>query len=266
MKQLRALLKGSLLFLCFIYSITALQATTISAAPTGGIAIEGEIKPGDYKKFLLFRLDLFLKSKVVGNHVFLDSPGGNVEEALEFAEFFSTYLFSTYVLDGKSCFSACTIIWAGGVERNLERTGRLGFHRLSFKEKELDIQKTKSALTPANLKVIAFFKEVGFPNSIIEKMNETAPTDLFIIDLRWLINQDLITAISYQPIFLDVVEKRCGVNPTTAPFKSNQSYTDDIKVKFSKWLDCAEKVKDANRELQHAKTMRELNIKVHPSR
>lgn len=257
MNLFRALFNRSLFLLCIACCFGPLQAATMSAGFKGlGVAIEGEIKPGDFEKFIEFKIANKSNPRMSADVVFLNSPGGNVKEALKFAKAFSSSFYSTFVLDGKSCFSACTMIWAGGVDRTIMGTGRLGFHRLSFSAKEVDVKKSKAILDPENSKVVAFFKDVGLPNSLIEKMNETAPTDLFIVNERWLIDHELNLAIRYQPAFLDVVEKRCGAEPTTEMFRKNQPLSQEILAKFNKWLECAEDVKDANHNLRINEAMK----------
>jgi hypothetical protein len=58
--------------------------------------------------------------------VVLDSPGGNVDEAMQVAAMVGLRRLSTGV--SRRCSSACTIIFAAGTERILLPSGKLGFH------------------------------------------------------------------------------------------------------------------------------------------
>ena len=227
-------------------------AADFSAGPQGvGVLIEGKIKPGDFQKYTEFRNANVSDQKLWAAMVTLNSPGGDVAEALKFAESFTSEFASTYIPSDGKCFSACTLMWAGGVDRTILGHGQLGFHRLSFTNREIDVKKSKAILEPANTRIAEFLKTVGLPSVLIDKMNETAPTDLFIVDPDWLVEHGLDLAIRYQPVFLDVAEKQCGVDPTTVVLKFNLTYTQEVKSKYGNWLVCTEAVKEANRQLQY---------------
>ena len=194
-----------------IFALSVLAAVTFCGQPMAaefavgprgfGVSIVGEIKKGDFERFKSFTLgDINQKNNRVSfDFVFLDSPGGSVEEALQFADLLTQNFSMTVVPRGKRCFSACTIIWAGGVDRFLERDATLGFHRLSFNTKEVDVKKSKAKTDPANKIVAAFFRDVGLPALLIDKMNETSPSDRYVVNYRWLIEHELDRTITYQP-------------------------------------------------------------------
>ena len=212
-----------------------------------GILIAGEIKRGDFDRLLEFipTYNLKHKNKLSGDYYFLDSPGGDVEEALKIGSYLSKNYSSVILNKGSRCFSACTIIFAGGVQRLVFSSAKLGFHRMSFSRKEIDVEKTKNEIDLENKKVIDFFNEVGFPTVLITKMNETSPTDIYIVDVRWLIEHELDSTISFQPYFLDVVEKNCGANPSFATKHGQRMNVTEIHAAFD-WEQCLKGVRDAN--------------------
>lgn len=233
-------------------------AAEFSVGPNGkGISIEGEIRPGDYEVFR----DKWLLPKVLSrtrvdiDAVYLNSPGGSVRDALKFGALFSENLSTTFVLRGNRCYSACTIIWAGGADRMLEIDAHLGFHRLSSTSKDVDIKKSKAQIAPIMQTVTAYFREVGFPTLLIDKMNETPPSDMFLVDLRWLLEHKLDRTVAVQPAYLDVVEKQCGTDPTLALSKQNRAITSDDRQAYLSWALCGEGIKDANREIAYKKTI-----------
>jgi hypothetical protein len=61
--------------------------------------------------------------------VVLDSPGGDVDEAMRVATMVRLRRLVTGV--SRRCSSACTIIFAAGIERILLPSGKLGFHGCS---------------------------------------------------------------------------------------------------------------------------------------
>lgn len=147
------------------------------------------------------------------DNVYLNSSGGDVEEALLFARLFKVRLVNSWVQNGAICFSACTMIWASGAQRSVVDGGSLGFHRLTFREKELDVRKSQAYVDPETEKVTAFLRSVGLPSLLIDKMNETPPTDIYRVNYDCILEHKLGLAMAYRPDFLDVVEKQCGATP-----------------------------------------------------
>jgi hypothetical protein len=225
------------------------SSAEFSVGPHGfGVSIVGPLKRDDYIRFNYFMLKNIRKADY--DTVFLNSPGGDVEEALMFAQRFRTH-FSTVVVEaGSKCFSACTIVWAGGVERYLFDDAKLGFHRLSTTSNEIDVNKVKRRVDPVSKKVSDFFTETGLPRALIDKMNETPPTDMFVIDMRWLVENGLDRTVAYQPSFVDVVERRCGIDPTSIAAKESRQLSAEEQDSLMKWMLCADSVKVANRNLK----------------
>ena len=104
-------------------------------------SISGEIEKGDFARFLKItdsdneNIDQNWDIKTA---ICLDSPGGNLSEAIFFADHFYNVGFSTVIPDGAACLSACSIMFMMGthyfgevsrIDRMLHVTGRLGFHR-----------------------------------------------------------------------------------------------------------------------------------------
>jgi hypothetical protein len=115
--------------------------------------------------------------------------------------------------------------------------------------KELDVTKSKAVTDPTKRKLTTFFSDVGIPSLLVEKMNQTPPTDIYIVDTRWLIDHELDKAIAYQPAFLDVVEKKCGADPTIVSYKQGRSASPEESEAFNRWLMCENGVQEHNREI-----------------
>lgn len=248
----------AVLLFSFTFAANA-GAAEFSIPPNGlGISIEGEIKTGDFDRFIaLGAYNLQHKISFNPDYIYINSTGGNVEEALKFAKSFSDFFSTVVVAQNNVCFSACTIIWAGGVHRVLHKGARLGFHRLSLINKVMDIDKFKAKINPENDKVTEFFRQVGFPKLIVEKMNETSPSDIYIVDSRWLIDHELDRVVFDQPAFLDVVEQQCGPDPTTDAYKKMRSdLTESEMEKLKEWFKCSNRVKKVNREIRFNNTMK----------
>lgn len=210
-----------------------------------GVAIQGRIEKGDYQKFRNFLHDG--DNLWRAHRVFLESPGGNVAEALMFANLFEKSFTSTYVVG--TCNSACFIMWAGGVERTLIGAGSLGVHRISVSNPDADLRRIKNLVSPVARDVSAYLSDLGIPRAVIDKMNETPASSIFKIDHFNLQSSDLYKAMSYQPAYLDVVEQFCGPDPD--PYagmyireKTRDSGTIDA---IKKWADCMSDFRQQNR-------------------
>ena len=227
----------------------AVPRTTVGAEivlTRNGISISGPIARGDYGKFAAFvidpaypeRFDAFLIA------INLDSPGGDVAEAMKIASLLDQSFAQTFVRKGALCASACFLMWAAGVIR--VNAGTLGVHRLSLASSSTDVRQTERAVFPAAQTVETFLVKMGIPHRILDKMRETAPSDIFVISNRWLLEEDLSTAVLERPIFLDVAEKKCGTSPYTAGVRTN---TMPSREEYNAWGRCADTVRSQNQSM-----------------
>jgi hypothetical protein len=87
--------------------------------------VSGEITPGDFERFKSATAGIPLTDKVV---VFLASDGGNLVEGLEIGESIRKLGYSTAVVDGARCASACALAWLAGSLRMMGPESLIGFH------------------------------------------------------------------------------------------------------------------------------------------
>lgn len=218
------------------------EAATFTETPN--ITITGKIEKGDLKRFMDF---------VVGEHdeqrfshfmtdtIYLNSPGGDVREALRFAALFEATLAKTGIRKGDSCASACFLIWSTGVQR--VNSGRIGVHRISLVAPSVDIRATSAAIAPTAVDIEALLVRSGIPRRVIDKMNETAPSSVFWIDNAWIYQEGIEEALENKASYIDVVEKRCGVSPETETARTHAHYTSKAQ---EAWRICEDKVRKAN--------------------
>lgn len=93
------------------------------------LSFEGVLAQG-----MMQEIDKELARNPQVREITLNSPGGNLFEAREFARRVREKGLSTYVTN--ECSASCTLVFAAGAPRNLGRGARLGFHRygLDFKQ------------------------------------------------------------------------------------------------------------------------------------
>jgi hypothetical protein len=120
------LAKVALAFSLLGFLIAPASAARISSfdidADLAGISIEGDITSGDAEAF---RREAAKHSAAI---VLLESDGGSTLEAIEIGEAIRLKGFSTLVVNGSQCASACGLVWLAGSPRILSHSGRVGFH------------------------------------------------------------------------------------------------------------------------------------------
>jgi len=87
-----------------------------------GIAVSGEIEPGDDAEFRAISVK---REHVI---VILESNGGALAPALEIGKIIRLLDLPTLVMDDSTCVSSCALIWIAGTTRYLAPRARLGFH------------------------------------------------------------------------------------------------------------------------------------------
>jgi hypothetical protein len=176
--------------------------------------LSGQISKGDYEK-----VAAFLKAHYPFMDTFrLNSPGGDVDEAIKIGRLFRKYLISTIApiklddiaslkagfgvdnwgnipslqssLPGArvlcrgqdcTCASACALIWFGGVDR----TGMVGLHRPRIDGPEFKGLPPADASTAYRRvldRISAYLDEMEVPKPIIESMVATSSGDIRWVD------------------------------------------------------------------------------------
>lgn len=176
------------LLLLFLTPSHAAEITVSTSEIDGSpiISISGEIIEGDQDKFRNF------VRKAPEALVFLDSPGGLIEPAIEIGKIIY-YNEMTTVVEDTDCASACGLIWLAGQRRVISTNGRVGFHAVYFSQSKL--QQTVSS--SGNALVGAYLRELKFNAKIIEYATEASPKSM-----KWLTESDA-QQINLETLFLD---------------------------------------------------------------
>jgi hypothetical protein len=108
------------------------SAMTFTIGPTidglHGVNANGEIVPGDARR-LLAALAVADADASGSRRLYLNSPGGSVNEALEMARVLDRMKVTTVVRTGAACASACAeVLFISGSRNVLEYGALLGFH------------------------------------------------------------------------------------------------------------------------------------------
>ena len=233
---------------CLILGLLASATCCVNAAEfstDSGFHISGPIVKGDYVKLGRYLVDARHPKRVTIflNRITLDSPGGDVDEALKIARLIEISYALTFVEKNAECNSACFLLWSAGVTRLNE--GVIGVHRISVRSNSADVRATEKLVAPASQTVEQFLVKNGVPRRVIEKMSETPPSDLFVLSNDWLIREDLLFTIQDRPSFFDVAEKRCGTSPIGIAVRNGSRAS---RLEVSTWMGCADDVRVENQQ------------------
>ena len=146
--------------------------------PYVGITATGPIVTGDFA-----RLGAFIKtlSQSEGTlSFFVDSPGGNVFEAVQIATFINKSAAVVAIPSGSQCSSACFLLFAAAAHRFMAPDALIGVHSTSLDGQE---NLASMGLTTAFARDAAAY---GVPPAIIGKMVQTEPGRI-----SWLTPSDL---------------------------------------------------------------------------
>ena len=175
-----------------------------------GILISGKIVKGDFQRLgrLIDPTESWnnYRGYLIGG-VHLDSPGGDVAEAMRIAQLVERSFVSTTVKPGNSCLSSCFLMFAAGTRRMWFGSSKLGVHRISLVGEELDLNKYGKTTTEVSQAVENFLVRVGTPRKLIEKMNDTPPSEMYFLSFDWLEREGIYSTLLSRPAFLDTLGK-----------------------------------------------------------
>ena len=200
------------------------------ASKSCAIKITGVIKKGDSAKLLRIIKTPVKKGWSYGD-ILLDSPGGDVSEAMEIAKLVRKYMLRTSTthsrgdperLESKrfySCISSCFLVWVAGTERfsfngydQIEgQHYGIGLHRPYFPShvygyspaKVSEIHKSINAL------IREYLQQEQVPDLFIEQMLERSSKEIY-----WAGNRGMEFSLNGRaPWFEEMMIARCGFDP-----------------------------------------------------
>ncbi len=114
------------------------------------------------------------KGKTFGSLlVGLNSKGGDVVAAMEMGKILREHRAWIWVFPGSECSSACVLILAGGMDRNICNETKIGVHRPIFNEEyfsNLDFDDATKLYTKLTDELHSYLLNMGIKDSLFEKM------------------------------------------------------------------------------------------------
>lgn len=178
------------------------SAAVIGDWPDGGISIIGEIETGDASRFLEF-LQSYEGVKPIW--LTIDSPGGNVSEAMEIGKLVRSASIPVNPL--LRCNSACFLIWAAAPYR---RIGIVSFslHRPFYQRgiySNLTVAEASEAYRVLEDRFRSYLQEIGVSNEFINRILAYSSNDALFLD-----GPEILSFISQESIaFEELLIARC---------------------------------------------------------
>ncbi len=185
------------------------EQTSSSGANYQRLWLTGEIRPGDterLKHYLARTFHAFLSS---ASYVNLDSPGGNVAEAMEMAALFRQLLVKVTVRPPAQCVSACFLLYVAAPYRtaNGMPSHVIGIHRPYFssdRTSHMSPTDAETAHSAAFLRMRKWLQDNLVPQDLIDKLLARPSTDIY-----WLTAQDVERLGSRAPWYEEWILAKC---------------------------------------------------------
>ena len=196
----------------------------------GVLILEGNVAPGDYILFRHFVSEESNFKKMNGN-VFLASRGGSVSDAMQIGYLIRRLRLGTDAPSGPAvsakgfgssfiravdlansnnyqCSSACFLIFAAGIHRDLFRAGRLGIHSPKIENKPIGVTENEVSIGMEGMrgKIKLYFEEMNVPTKYLDLMFSVSPKEI-----RWLTQSEFESDLKgYIPEVRALLDAKCG--------------------------------------------------------
>lgn len=190
-------------------SAAKITSTSMSGGKTA-IFVIGQIGSADSVAFRN------MAQKYGSATVFLESDGGSTIDAIEIGKDIRLKGFSTAVINGSNCNSACALIWLAGTPRGLAKSAKIGFHATYTTSGGL-----KSESGVGNAIVGRYLTLLNLPEDAIIFATSAAPSQL-----------NYLTAKNYIENGIDIHLIDDVVDESTSPVIYTESVT---KKDVEKW-------------------------------
>ena len=229
-------LPAVVLLACLSSQLHAGEFVEYSKPQTQGsyVTLNGPIIKGDVQKLI----EIITKFENSAAAIFLNSPGGDVDEAILIGEVVRAARLDTYVQPGMTCASACFYIWINGADRQMfvgglsKRTGtvrpdgRIGLHRPYLSGIENSAQSVGEQARAMQY-VKAYLANKLIPSRLIDLMISRASNRVY-----WLTHEDVEDIGSVPPDLEEVYIAHCKDNRKSLDKRANVAKAEGNQVQF----------------------------------
>lgn len=157
------------------------------------LMMQGAIDRGDADRLATYLSTLADVPATIG----INSPGGDVDEALAVGRLIRDEGLNTMILPGMACLSACPYMLAGGVARQVSLAGAVGLHQHYYDTPRYipvyfaveDIQHSQGA-------VMRYLIEMGVDAAVMVHGLTTPPNDIYVLVEDELLESQLATSVT----------------------------------------------------------------------
>lgn len=168
----------------------------------------GEIQPGDTQRLIKFlRSNLDIAPLI--NDVWLNSPGGNLSEAMKLGVLMETLGYTAVVPAGAKCASACFFVWIGASARLAQ--GEVVVHRPYFEmhESPASAFEYEQAYRESHEAAYNYLRQRGVPTQLIELMMRVSSVEGYTLS-----NRDIASMGMMSQARMEYMIQSCGL-PTS---------------------------------------------------
>lgn len=207
--------------------------------PIERLMIQGEIKIGDSKKIR----ELAVKDRVrffraASRGILLDSPGGNVDEAIKIAEILRSLAFPVWAFQPYKCLSSCFLIYAAAATR-YATTDTVGIHRPYFPQNltlKIDPREAEILYRQKLSEVKLWLERQNVPVILINEMMQRTSQEIY-----WLDVDDIRKIGANAPWYEEWLIARCPNFVETEKQFLRDSADPLKKLRFQAEVACAER-------------------------
>jgi hypothetical protein len=170
------------------------------------ITMSGSINHGDADKLR----SLILSEIIYFTAIELNSPGGNLAEAIKISRIIQELKIATRVKQGGVCASACFLIWIAGEprqasgQRSSSKYGNIGLHRPFIQNIQNNAEHARMQLQ-AQQYVSRFLEEYLLPRRLIDVMMSRASNEVY-----WLTDKDIYEIREYSSFAEELFISKCN--------------------------------------------------------
>lgn len=203
------------------------------------LVLSGPIVSGDAAQFK--RMVSADPARFLRNTLILDSPGGEVREAMEMAKLFRRLLVTVNVFPPAHCASACFLLYVGAPARYATGVpmAALGVHRPSYSKSGVSMQspdQADRAHSTAFNSMSKWLQEQLVPQDLIDLLLARPSTDIY-----WLTVDDVNRLGSRAPWYEEWVLARCPDIVSAERFMYTTNSSPAAEDRYRKASDCEAK-------------------------
>ncbi|MEQ8693993.1 MAG: hypothetical protein RIC85_01530 [Gammaproteobacteria bacterium] len=169
------------------------------------LRIVGEIQVGDFDRIAAHVID----ESGACCALVLDSPGGDVLEAIKIGELIRDNLMNTDVDMFRQCNSACFLIWAAGVIRSASGANSFGMHRPIYDRayfSTLSAEEAEKEYRKLDALVRSYLFRMNVPVELVDEMFRTS----FDSPVNYSGDEMVSRVGKTAPAFEEWLEAKCG--------------------------------------------------------